>query len=320
MLKNTIMAASALAGMAMLVPQASAQSSAYWSYDNQSKFASYDACEQARRTRMLGGAAVGGVIGAGAGALAGGDDTRNAVIGAAVGAIAGGAVGNSQVKCERHAYGTSSSGYQTGYPAQAPYYSQQQSGYYQTQPSNRYYTQSYPQQGYNQGYNTYSQQPGYTTTTTQRYYTTTQPTRSYSGYSSGGYSNHGYQTTQPSSGYYSTSQTRYYGSGQTQYPSSGYSTTTSYPSGYYQTQPQNTAWTFDGRTQYRSYSECESARRDRTLAGGAVGALAGAGLGTAAGGDDGRNAIIGAVAGGAIGAYAGNKSIKCYQASTVYRR
>ena len=54
--------------------------------------------------------------------------------------------------------------------------------------------------------------------------------------------------------------------------------------------------------------------------GGAVGALAGAGLGTAAGGDDGRNAIIGAVAGGAIGAYAGNKSIKCYQASTVYRR
>ena len=64
---------------------------------------------------------------------------------------------------------------------------------------------------------------------------------------------------------------------------------------------------------FRSYGECDEARRNRTLAGGGIGALAGAGLGAMAGGDDTRNAAVGAVVGGVIGAYAGQRTIQCSQ-------
>ena len=86
------------ASLVGLAPLASAQST-YWSYGGGNSYASYEACEQARRTRTVGGAAIGGLLGAGLGALAGGDDTRNAVVGGVVGAAAGGTIGSNQVKC-----------------------------------------------------------------------------------------------------------------------------------------------------------------------------------------------------------------------------
>ena len=46
-----------------------------------------------RMSKMVGGAALGALAGAGVGVLAGGDDRRNALIGAGVGALAGGAIG-----------------------------------------------------------------------------------------------------------------------------------------------------------------------------------------------------------------------------------
>ena len=52
---------------------------------------------------------------------------------------------------------------------------------------------------------------------------------------------------------------------------------------------------------------CETGPSNRVLIGSGAGAIAGAGLGTLAGGDDGRNAaigaVVGAIAGGAAGAY-----------------
>ena len=50
---------------------------------------------------------------------------------------------------------------------------------------------------------------------------------------------------------------------------------------------------------------CQSGPSQRVLIGTAAGAIAGAGLGTIAGGDDKRNAAIGAVVGGLAGAAVG---------------
>ena len=59
------------------------------------------ACAEGPSRNVWTGAAAGAILGAGAGTLAGGDDTRNAAIGAAVGAIAGAAVGDYMDKQER---------------------------------------------------------------------------------------------------------------------------------------------------------------------------------------------------------------------------
>jgi len=48
---------------------------------------------QRKISNTAGGAAIGAALGAGAGLLAGGDDTRNALLGAGIGALAGGAIG-----------------------------------------------------------------------------------------------------------------------------------------------------------------------------------------------------------------------------------
>lgn len=336
MLKKTVLLASALASLAIAVPQSVAQSQgSYWSFDGRSAYGSYQACEDARRTRTLGGAALGGALGAGAGAMAGGDDTRNAVVGAVVGGVAGGIIGREQVKCTQYAQNTRYPNAQTNYRHDG----------YVTSTSNAYYggstyggTQygSAPYQTSSNGY--YSTQPvrSYQTTQPTRYvgnsgyvttrpgYTTTQPVRTYS---NSGYGSYGYQTTQPtrvytttttSSGYYQT-QPRYQSQPTYSHGSTGY---TSYPATtYHQPRPASTTyWSYDGRTQYSSWEECQRASRNRTLSSGALGAVAGAGLGTAAGGDDGRNAVIGAIAGGALGAFAGNRSIQCQQYTTNYRR
>lgn len=58
------------------------------------------ACAEGPSRNVWTGAAAGAILGAGAGTLAGGDDTRNAAIGAAVGAIAGAAVGDYMDKQE----------------------------------------------------------------------------------------------------------------------------------------------------------------------------------------------------------------------------
>lgn len=355
MSKKALILATALSGLAISVPAASAQSGSYWSYDGRTSYASYQACENARQTRTLGGAAVGGLLGAGAGSLAGGNDTRNAVVGAAIGAVAGGIVGRNQVQCQQ--YGASSGSnyggsYNTGYNnttySGSPYYgSSNTSGYYNTQPAysggSGYYSTQPTYSGNSGYYNTgatYSHRPTYSHGSTSGYsnqypsrtYTTT-TTRS-TGYSSGGHtstpyygsSNSGYYTTQPGRTY--TTSTPYYGSS-----SGGYTTSTPYygsssNSGYYSSghgstqgyAASNSYWTHDGRTTYGSYEACEQARRNRTLASGGLGALAGAGLGTLAGGDDGRNAIYGAVIGGAAGAYRGSRSIQCHRAGSVYSR
>ena len=136
-----------VAGIALTAPMAVAQSS-YWSYDGASAYGSYESCEQARRTNTIGGAAVGGAVGAGLGALAGGNDTRNALVGAGIGALAGGAIGSNRTRCEQV-------GYQS-YGAQ-PDYSYNQQGYYNTGSSYGGSTYStYPQSGY-----TYSPRTGY---------------------------------------------------------------------------------------------------------------------------------------------------------------
>merc|ERR1712167_219575 len=89
-------------------------------------------------------------------------------------------------------------------------------------------------------------------------------------------------------------------------------TSTSTRTTYGSSQPYQSGqrWSYDGQTMFSSYGECNEARRGRTLAGGGLGALAGAALGAMAGGDDTRNAAIGAVIGGAAGAYTGQRSIQ----------
>lgn len=300
MLKKSVLLASALAGLAITTPQASAQQGSYWSYDGQSSYASYSACEEARKTRTLGGAAIGGLLGAGLGTAAGGDDTRNAVIGSVVGAVAGGMIGQNQVKCEQTYAPVAQSNYRaTEYVAYTP-----RTTTYQT--STRYYGQGQYGQGQQSGYYPSQPQPRYYSQTTSYGYGQPQP--------SYGYNN------QQRYGYAQPAPRPYHNANQTYYPQQqqGYGQrTVTYQQTSYQ---QSSNWTYDGQTLYRSYDECERAKNDRTLASGAVGALVGAGLGTLAGGDDGRNAAIGAVAGGVTGAYAGNRSIQCYQASSVYRR
>ena len=58
------------------------------------------ACAEGPSRNVWTGAGAGAILGAGAGMMAGGDDTRNAAIGAAVGAIAGAAVGDYMDKQE----------------------------------------------------------------------------------------------------------------------------------------------------------------------------------------------------------------------------
>ncbi len=347
MLKKTLVLATALGGLTLAVPTASAQygNSSYWSYDGKTSYQTYQACEEAKRTRTIGGAAVGGALGAGVGALAGGNDTRNAIVGGVVGAIAGGAVGNNQVKCQeysyhsgnRYPYGstTQTSGYSSnsyGYQT-SPQYSQYGHSGYSTTPTRTYSTNS----GY---YRT--TQPSYTTRTysTQSSgypsgYATTRQTRTYSysgqqGYGHSGYNNNNryYGSNYPqnhhghsnygnhsgygnNSGYYQNSGSYSHHTSQPYYGQTSQNTYSNYGSSYHQ--PRNERWTFDGRTAFTSFDACERARRDRTIASGGAGALAGAGIGALAGGDDGRNALVGAIAGGALGAYAGNRSVNCYQ-------
>lgn len=273
----------------MTIPFAAAQSGSSWSFDGQTRYASYQACEQARQTRTLGGAAIGGAVGAGLGAFAGGNDTRNAIVGGVIGAVTGGAVGRNQVRCEQiPSYNGQYSNHtrydQGGYIAQRAYQpTRSYSSYGQTQYS-----------GYSHSGTTYRQQA---------------PTRYY------GHSGHQtYRTQQPTYQY----QQRGYSYQQPTYsyrqPARSYQSTGFHQPSYGYAQPANvTTWTYDGRTQFRSQAECERARRNRTVAGGGLGAVAGAGLGALAGGDDGRNAVVGGVLGAAVGAYAGNRSLRCYQ-------
>lgn len=294
MLKTSIMIATALAGLTVMIPVASAQSGTYWSFDGKTSYTSYQACEDARKTRGIGRTAVGGAVGAGLGTLAGGDDTRNAVIGGIVGAIAGGATGSTNAQCQAYSYSSSAAGYSgSKVYSQTTYHSGYSGG------QTRYYTTTQP------GYTSYGQGSGYT-------YTTTQPYQTQHGY------NHSY-TTQPYYGQTSTTYTRTYtAQPQYQYHPHGTVTYSQQPT-YYHTNSQTggygstTFWSYDGQSRYQSYEACEQAKRQRTLASGGLGALAGAGLGTLAGGDDGRNAVVGAVAGGVLGAYSGNRSIQCSQ-------
>lgn len=343
MLKKTVLLASALAGLAISAPQSMAQSqNSYWSFDGRNSYGSYQACEEARRTRTLGGAALGGALGAGVGAMAGGDDTRNAVVGAVVGGVAGGIIGREQVKCTQYAYSSAYSNQQTNYRHDGYVATTNNNGYYggSTYGGTQYGNSTY--YGENNGY--YSTQPTRTYQTTQPTtyigqsgyvtarpgYTSTQPVRTYS---NSGYSSYGYQTSQPTRVYTTTTRSSGYYPNQPSYQtqrvyqsqptySHGRPSYHTYPATtYQQPRPTNTTyWSYDGRTQYSSWEECQRASRNRTLTSGALGAVAGAGLGTAAGGDDGRNAVIGAIAGGALGAYAGNRSIQCQQYTTNYRR
>lgn len=323
----------ALAAMMAITPAANAQSS-YWSYDGQTNYSSYSACEEARSTRTMNGAAIGGLLGAGAGAMAGGDDTRNAIVGAMIGAAAGGIVGNRQIQCSEYQYPSQSSSYSTtsntryvssqptyGHTSSNGYYSNGQynnghhnQGYQTTYPSRSYTTtrthtngysnnNRYGSSTYNNGYNNSGYQSGRTYTTSRTY--SSQPTYSYGNNRSygqnGSYSNHG--SYQSNSGYNNG-----YHTGSTYQTSNRYSQPT-----YSYQQPATQRWSYDGETMFRSYGECDEARRSRTLAGGGIGALAGAGLGAMAGGDDTRNAAVGAVVGGVIGAYAGQRTIQCSQ-------
>ncbi|MEM8617499.1 MAG: YMGG-like glycine zipper-containing protein, partial [Pseudomonadota bacterium] len=188
--------------------------SAPWSYDGQTQYASQADCERARTTRTLGGAAVGGLIGAGLGAFAGGDDRRNSVVGAAVGAATGGYAGNRSLKCEQ------TSAYA---PSQQPTYT----GYSQ-QPAQVYYPQQQPQTVYNQPTPYPVYQTSYpapvTTTRTRTVYTAPAPTRTV--YSQPTYTTHAPSHTSSSTTRRVYTQTQTYPSQQHQY--GGYQTA-SYP-------------------------------------------------------------------------------------------
>ncbi|MEM8617163.1 MAG: hypothetical protein AAGF20_09540, partial [Pseudomonadota bacterium] len=81
-------------------------------------------------------------------------------------------------------------------------------------------------------------------------------------------------------------------------------------------QQRSPVYTHDNRSFYPNVQSCETARRNRTLAGGGAGALAGAAVGILAGGDDGRNAALGGALGGVAGAVVGHRSVQC---QAVYR-
>merc|ERR1711939_1003406 len=74
----------------------------YWSYDGQSQYQSYEACQQAKSKRALAGGGLGALAGAGIGTLAGGDDGRNAVVGAIAGGVLGAYSGNRSIQCTQY--------------------------------------------------------------------------------------------------------------------------------------------------------------------------------------------------------------------------
>lgn len=287
-----------LAATALATAGTAQAQSGYWSYDGKTQYSSYQDCERARTTNTIGGAAIGGLIGAGLGALAGGDDTRNAVVGSAVGAIAGGVSGRNSVSCA-----------QTALP-------QTQAQYGYAGPQQTYYpsTTRYPSSAY--GHSTYQVQHG--------------PSAGYEPYTSRRYTTHSapvttrrvYSYTEPATVYRpAPAPTRVYTTPVYTQSHTGYrqpQTVTHYPStprttAYYPSQYATpVSWTAGDGAYYNSQQSCQSAKRNRTFAAGGLGAVTGAGLGTLAGGNDRRNAAVGAVAGAVIGASAGNRSVQCY--------
>ncbi len=252
----------------------------YWSYDGKTPYATYQVCEQARTTRTIGGAAMGAAVGAGLGALAGGDDTRNAVVGGAAGALAGAFSARRMITCTQNRWPQT----QSQYGSLAPHRRHNLSGA-------SGHSSVYSQHGALQEYAPFRAQhhTSYATpVTSRRVYTYTAPvSTSHTAYGPVSYRQPQtiiqHRPAQPASPY-----------------SSPYPVSPAY-------------WTAGDGRYYNSQQTCQSARRQRTLAGGSLGAVTGAGLGTLAGGNDRRNAAVGAVAGALMGARAGYQSINCYK-------
>lgn len=275
-----------------------------WSHDGQTQYSSYQSCERARTTRTIGGAAIGGVVGAGLGALAGGDDTRNTVVGGAVGAIAGGMTGQRSVKCtQTHApvYTAQPSRYpanQSYYPAPAAPAPVTRTVYTTSSQTHAPVQTSYPTRTY-----TVRSAP---VTTTRRVYSYTEPARVYRPATPTRVTHTSYPSPTP---VYRTVHTPAPAPVYQPAPQPVYQPA---PQPVYQPAPAPTVWTSGDGAYHGSQQSCQAARRNRTVASGGLGALAGAGLGTLAGGNDRRNAAVGAVAGAVIGASSGYNSVKCY--------
>jgi uncharacterized protein YcfJ len=119
---KALAAAAVLAGSLAIQPAAAQQYRTY----HDAHVANHQQCQQARNSRMVGGAIIGGI----AGALLGRDVAdrgvrgEGALLGAVVGATAGGAIGRNTARCDRVPEG-----------AYDPYYGQAQERY----PNDPYY-------------------------------------------------------------------------------------------------------------------------------------------------------------------------------------
>lgn len=162
-MKKAMIAAGALAAAAAVPVAASAQSY-YGGYDPYR-------VDGARRTNELGGAVIGGGLGAVAGAaIAGrGDKTTGAIIGGALGAIVGSQVAKGQNNKDfgyqqpyRQSYGYPSYGYsQPRYGYSQPRYGYGQS-YGYSRPSHGYgQSYGYGQSSYGRSYDRYGRPVGY---------------------------------------------------------------------------------------------------------------------------------------------------------------
>jgi len=136
-MKKAFVAATAMAAALMGAQPAAAQH--YRSYHDE-HVANYEQCQRSRNNRTVGGAVIGGLLGAvvghnAAGSRATRDEGR--VLGAVVGAVAGGAIGRNTARCEQVPQG-----------AYDPYYGQAYGQY----PDDGYYRDDEDLYGGHDGY------------------------------------------------------------------------------------------------------------------------------------------------------------------------
>jgi hypothetical protein len=133
---RVFLAVSAMAGLAAFAQPASAQQ--YPTYHD--AHVANQQCQQSRNNRTVGGALIGGVLGAILGHnVAGGHGSRDegTALGAVAGAVAGGAIGRNTARCEQVQQGAYDPYYGQSYRQDQPYYDDdleggpyQESGYY----------------------------------------------------------------------------------------------------------------------------------------------------------------------------------------------
>jgi hypothetical protein len=132
---QVLFAVSALAIMAFAQPAAAQQ---YRTYHDE--HVATQQCQQSRQNRTVGGAVIGGILGAVLGhnvAESRGSRDEGRALGAVVGAVAGGALGRNSANCDTQVRGSYDQ-----------YYGQAQDPYYAGRSDNDYYGGPYQESGY----------------------------------------------------------------------------------------------------------------------------------------------------------------------------